>query len=201
MKGLAVFLLIAVGVIAVCCNAYSKNVQKGISDGVIRFHVLANSDDEEDQRLKLKVRDEVLSCLEAELSTCESREETVGVIESNLDKIQLYAENVVKDNGYDYPVKVEMSRDTFPTKKYGDVTLPAGEYDALRIEIGKAEGHNWWCVMFPPLCYVDITKNESPQEDKRLLKENMSDEEYSIITSDTTEVKLKFKIIELLNSI
>ena len=113
------------------------------------------------------------------------------------------AQNVVKENGYDYEVNVEIGNFSFPTKTYGDISFPAGFYDALKVEIGKAEGQNWWCVMFPPLCFVDVSSGVVPEESKENLEANLGDEEYSII-SDSEEnglTSIKFKIIEFFESI
>ena len=106
------------------------------------------------------------------------------------------------ENGYDYNVEVEIGNFSFPTKTYGDISLPAGFYDALRVKIGKAEGQNWWCVMFPPLCFVDISSGIVPTESKENLKENLDSEEYTLISDNESEdIKLKFKIVEMLQNI
>jgi stage II sporulation protein R len=201
MKGLKFVLFSAVLAILICSRVYSKNAQRDISNGVIRFHVLANSDSTDDQQLKIKVRDDVLSGFENGLSKMNSRKETVKYLEKNVEAIRDCAQNTVYKNGYDYPVKVTVQNDYFPTKKYGDVTLPAGDYTALRIEIGEANGHNWWCVLFPPLCYVDVTQAEIPDKEKDMLKQNMNEEDYALITDDNTPVRVKFKIVEFWNSI
>ena len=119
----------------------------------------------------------------------------------NLDKIQKVAEKVVLDNGYDYNVTVEIGNFAFPTKHYGDISLPAGFYDALKIEIGEAKGENWWCVMFPPLCFVNVTSGIVPDDSKEYMKENLSDEEYRLISEQSMNMKFKFKLIEVFQNI
>lgn len=181
-------------------KSYADNIQKEIAGQVVRFHVLANSDSEFDQDLKIKVKDGILAKYAVGLNSSGSIEETKAYIKENLDGIEETAKEIIVDSGYSYAVTVSLSNDKFPTKQYGDVLLPAGYYDALRIEIGEAEGKNWWCVMFPPLCFVDVTKNEAPEEMKAELRKNLTEEEYKLITSASdgqVEVKVKFKIVEL----
>ena len=119
----------------------------------------------------------------------------------NLNKFKEIAENVIRENGYDYSVKISINEFYFPTKNYGDISLPAGMYDALKIELGSASGQNWWCVMFPPLCFVDISSGIVPDESKEILESNLSEEEFAIISKENEEVKFKFKILEFFNNI
>jgi len=183
-------------------KAYSENAQAGIAQSVIRFHVLANSDSDADQALKLKVRDAILAELGPALTASASLDETKAYVSANLDEITATAENVVRENGYGYNVTAQLCVDYFPTKSYGDVTLPPGDYEALRVEIGAAQGHNWWCIMFPPLCYVDVTKNSGqdqvPASSKAELQNVLTPDEYSLLTSSdgAVPVKIKFKIVE-----
>ncbi|MDR2650413.1 MAG: stage II sporulation protein R [Clostridiales bacterium] len=178
---------------------YSETVQSDLARSVIRFHVLANSDSDEDQSLKLSVRDEVLSRLKTELSSAQSVEETRRIIKSKLPEIESDAAAFVKTLGYNYPVKASLSRDFFPTKTYGDITFFPGEYEALRVVIGEGGGRNWWCVMFPPLCFVDVSKGKVPEENKQQLKSAV-DKEYALLSDETREKKItinvKFKIVE-----
>ena len=178
---------------------YSENTQAALAQSVIRFHVLANSDSDEDQTLKLKVRDEILSYLKPELSLTQSIDETRSLLESKLPEIEKEANAYIQACGYDYPVKASLSHDFFPTKTYGDITFFPGEYEALRVVIGDGEGHNWWCVMFPPLCFVDVTKGKVPEEDKQQLK-NVAKKEYILLSDEAREqdvtVNVKFKVVE-----
>ena len=179
---------------------YSEKILSGIASQVIRFHILANSDEAYDQSLKLLVKDKVLEEYSPILNTSASIEQTRQTLENNLVGIEELAQNIVYEAGYDYKVKVSLEEDKFPTKKYGDITLPAGNYEALRIEIGSSAGQNWWCVMFPPLCYVDVAKNEIDPAAKEVLREVLSQEEYMLMDNsarqDDDMVKIKFKIVE-----
>ena len=126
--------------------------------GILRFHVRANSDSEEDQELKMAVKEDVVAMLKPLLKDCENVAESKKVIISNLQPIYETAVNTITEQGYDYKVKVYMTTEEFPAKTYGDLTFPEGKYQALRVDIGAAQGQNWWCVMYPPLCFID----ESP---------------------------------------
>ncbi|MBS5793353.1 MAG: stage II sporulation protein R [Clostridiales bacterium] len=182
-------------------KSYSYNIQKGIADEVIRLHVLANSDEDYDQQLKIKVKDGIVKMLENELHNSMSKDETRIILLQNLDKIEDKAKEIIEENGYNYNVSAKITFDDFPTKQYGDVVLPAGEYEALKVEIGEAKGKNWWCVMFPPLCFVDASVKEVPKEDKDMLKSVLTDTEYDIVTKADNEndipIKIKFKIVEM----
>ena len=186
-------------------KSYSYNIQKGIADEVIRLHVLANSDEDYDQQLKIKVKDGIVKMLENELHNSMSKDETRIILLQNLDKIEDKAKEIIEENGYNYNVSAKITFDDFPTKQYGDVVLPAGEYEALKVEIGEAKGKNWWCVMFPPLCFVDASVKEVPKEDKDMLKSVLTDTEYDIVTKADNEndipIKIKFKIFEKLENL
>lgn len=196
-------LIIATAVFTVLFSTYTYSLatQKNISRQVIRFHILANSDSEEDQALKLKIKDKILKEYSQQLSDSKSIDETRNMLYENMNGIRQLALTEVRKNGYSYNVNVYMARDYFPTKVYGDVSLPAGVYEALRVEIGNGGGHNWWCVMFPPLCYVDVTQKQVPVEDKMMLKNILDDSEYQLITENTTNVKVRFKIVEIWNEV
>ena len=126
-----------------------------ISDDVFRLHILANSDNEEDQQLKLKVRDAVLKKGQNVFTDCSSLEEIIASCESNIDLFEETATECIKENGYNYSVNAYVDKEYFNTREYEEITLPSGIYNALKIEIGEAKGHNWWCVMFPPICFID----------------------------------------------
>ncbi|MCR5701055.1 MAG: stage II sporulation protein R [Lachnospiraceae bacterium] len=148
---------------------------------ILRFHVRANSDSDNDQELKLAVRDDVIALLEPLVSDCGSVSESKRIIINNLQNIHTTAVNTIVEQGYDYPVKAYVTVEDFPEKTYGDVTLPAGKYQALRIDIGNAQGHNWWCVMYPPLCFIDETTAVVDDKGKEILKENLSPEAYKAL--------------------
>ena len=189
-------LFLFVGVSAI---SYANTVSNQIANGVFRLHVIANSDSDEDQNLKYIVRDAILSHINEIGKTASSKEELVNMLD--LTDIQNIAKQTILNQGYDYDVSVEIGNFSFPTKTYGDISLPAGFYDALRVKIGSANGHNWWCVMFPPLCFVDVSSGIVPAESKESLQSSMDTEEYQLISNqDNNEIKFKFKLVELLQN-
>lgn len=151
--------------------------------GILRFHVRANSDSKADQELKMAVKDDVVSYLEPLLKKCDNVEESKDVIVNQLQNIYTIAVNTIVEQGYDYDVKVYITQEMFPAKKYGDLTFPAGNYQALRIDIGQAKGQNWWCVMFPPLCFVDESTAVVSVEGKEALRRALTSEEYEALYS------------------
>lgn len=183
-----------------CMKDYAQAVQADIAESVLRFHVLANSDTEADQALKLKVKEAVLESLSPDLREMDGVEDAAEYLETMREQIRRTAQRVIAAEGYDYPVAVTLQRDLFPVKTYGDVVFPAGMYDALRIEIGAGEGKNWWCVMYPPLCFVDVACETVDDETKEALGRVLSDEAYSIVVTSRTgeEVlpEIKFKVVE-----
>ena len=128
-----------------------------------------------------------------------NKQSVINISNENLDEFKKIAENVIKKNGYDYDVNVEIGNFHFPTKYYGNISLPAGNYDALRIKIGKAEGQNWWCSLFPPLCFVNISSGIIDENGQEYLEENLSEEELNLISNDSNDIQFKFKIVELFN--
>ena len=179
--------------------SYVQAVSANLQNSVFRLHVLANSDSSEDQELKLKVRDSLINYMNQ--FSFNSKEEALSFVSSHLENFTNIAENTIKESGYSYPVSIEVGNFDFPTKSYGDISLPAGNYNALRVKIGNANGHNWWCVMFPPLCFVDVNSGIVPEESKETLSENLSEEDYNLISSQSTFPNVKFKIVELINDL
>ena len=182
--------------------SYVNAVSEDISNSVFRLHVIANNDSEDDQSLKYKVRDKVIEYMNEIAKDCTSKAEVINLAYKYQDKFKQIAENVIRQNGYDYDVNIKIGNFEFPTKYYGDISLPAGYYDALRIEIGEAKGQNWWCVMFPPLCFVDVTSGIVPDESKKIMQDNLGDEEYRLISdNESTDIKFKFSIVEFFQNI
>ena len=169
---------------------------------LIRFHVLANSDSPEDQQLKLKVRDKVIAYVSGILEGLENVDETREALLNNMDNIQAIARQEIIDNGFDFNVAVNLGEHVFPTKRYGNVIFPAGNYEALRVIIGDGYGQNWWCVMFPPLCFVDVKHGLTDEKTKEYLKEALSEEEYDTIytNSDNQQfpLQLRSKVFEVI---
>ena len=202
IKRFFVVLILFAFFVFISALSYVNAVSEDISNSVFRLHVIANSDSDEDQELKYKVRDEVLEYMNKISSDCSSKEEVINLAYEHQDEFKQIAEQVIKDNGYDYSVNIRIGNFDFPTKTYGDISLPAGKYDALRIEIGEAKGQNWWCVMFPPLCFVDVTSGVVPDESKETIKNNLNEEEYNLVSQkESSAIKFKFSLIEFFKSI
>ncbi|MBR5518048.1 MAG: stage II sporulation protein R [Clostridia bacterium] len=186
-------------VIGMCVTSvlrvYSRDIVEGISNSVVRLHVVANSNSKDDQDLKLKVRDEVLKKLEPLLEGAKNTEDTKNIIKNNIDYIEEEAEKVIKKYGYTYSVTASFGNYDFPTKKYGNAQFPKGKYDALKIVIEKGEGNNWWCVLYPALCFAENPKGDLPKESEAKLKSNLSKDEYDVVSSDN-KINFKFKIVE-----
>ena len=186
--------------VLISAMSYTNAVCTDISDSVFRLHVIANSDSVEDQNLKYLVRDNVLEYMNSLTSSTHSKEEIITIISNHLEEFKQIAQDTVYQNGFNYEVSVEIGNFEFPTKTYGDVSFPAGLYDALRIKIGNAEGQNWWCVMFPPLCFIDVSSGVVPDDSKEILESELSEEEYKLVTGTENETKIKFKIVEVLQN-
>jgi len=172
-----------------------------VPDKLIRLHVVANSDSPEDQQLKLFVRDEVIKRMSPKFEGLKDISEVRRTIEQSLGEIEAIANEVIAKFGKNYGVRAELAKTDFPTKIYGNLTLPAGSYQALNIVIGSGQGKNWWCVMFPPLCFIDIAHGVVAEETMSELKGVLTEEEYRLLLSSRTEeevpVKLRFKILEI----
>lgn len=169
-------------------------IYEDIANEIIRFHVIANSNTDEDQALKLKVRDEVIEFVSNSLKESKDLDESRQFIIDNKSNIEDIAKSVIIENGYSYNVTSTLSRENFPDKIYGDVVFPQGEYEAYRILIGEAKGENWWCVMFPPLCFVDGTKEaiDSTEVVEKLEGNNKKEK------VKNNKVKFKFKLFQML---
>lgn len=182
----------------ISAQSYVSAVSSNLSEAVFRLHVIANSDSDEDQELKLKVRDALLEYMNDISRNCSTKDEAMNLANEHQDEFKKIAEQTIQENGYNYSIKINIGNFYFPTKNYGDISLPAGLYDALRVEIGEAKGKNWWCVMFPSLCFIDVSSGIVDDEAKENLKENLEGESYSIISDNkNSEVQFKFKLIEL----
>lgn len=162
-----------------------------IYDSVLRLHVIANSDSEADQSLKLAVRDEILEVTSDLFLDCKSREEARSKAIENLTLLESAARKAILDRGYDYPVSISIGNEEYPTKNYESCCFPAGEYLSLRVMIGEAAGQNWWCVLFPPMCVGAASDSEAFAE------VGLTGEQYNIITqTDDPKYKIRFKLLE-----
>ena len=181
----------------ICAISYARSVSTDIANSVFRLHVIANSDSDEDQNLKYIVRDNLIEHMNSLLQNCSNKEEVIKIALEHKQEFKQIALDTIKQEGFNYDVKINIGNFEFPTKNYGDISLPAGFYDALRVEIGEAKGKNWWCVMFPPLCFVDVTSGIVPEESKKDLKDNLSEEEFALISDEqNSEIHFKFKLLE-----
>lgn len=188
--GILLIVIIAVsGLVGYYRVSYAGNLEavtEGISESIIRFHVRANSDSQEDQEVKLKVKEAVVDYIRPALS--ESR----AILEAESDNIRNVAIKTLRDNGFMEDVNVYFEKSYFPVKSYGDVTFPAGYYEAFRVDIGDAEGKNWWCVLYPPLCFVDAVYGVVPEDSKEKLAGVLTDEEYKTVTDRGCKVRFKY---------
>ena len=189
--------IFALFLIAVVFMGICEAISVDISSGIVRLHVVANSDSEFDQTVKLNVRDAILRL----------SEELTGSSEMNLDFAEQHkaelakaANAVLAENGCDYSCKIEMGNFHFPTKSYENITLPEGDYDAVRVILGAGSGQNWWCVMYPPLCFTDSAKGKISDENKEKLSEMMGSAEYQMISDENIRVKPAFKAMEIWQS-
>lgn len=178
-------ILISLLMTGIVVNAKRSHMQQDLAEEVFRFHVLANSDSDEDQALKMQVKEAVIAYMKEEIPNSDSVETTKAWARSHLDAIETLAEAIVIEEGYAYEVTAEVTTCDFPEKTYGDITFPAGEYEALRIEIGEAKGQNWWCVLYPNLCFIDAVHAVVPDEGKKELKEVLEEDTYEMVTATT----------------
>ena len=179
----------------VCTALWAEAAQSQLADKVIRLHVLANSDSAEDQALKLRVRDRILAEAETYLTPGITRDETEELLRAHLYDLAAAGAEAVGAAGYDYPVTASLVHDYwFPTRTYTDFALPAGQYTALRIEIGAGTGQNWWCVVFPPLCLGSVTETV----EETAAEAGLTEGQVSLITGEDEGYVVKFKAIELL---
>lgn len=178
-------------VISASVTAYSNSIQEDLQDNLVRLHIIAQSDNRKDQAVKLKVRDAVLK---------EAEGKSVDEITQNLDVIEKTANTVLEENGFDYRAKAVYGKFGFPKKEYKNITLPAGEYYGVRVILGTGEGHNWWCVLYPPMCTSegDAELGEKSQE---LLKDALNSETYDVVTQSGGEIAVKFKTVEFIQEL
>lgn len=202
------FLTLLVVSIAYAFEAYYEIIR--MENKVIRLHILANSDSLYDQQLKLDVRNNIINSFSNKFKNITSKKESEKVIKTNLQKIKSIALNTIKQKGYNYDVKVYYDNYEFNERVYDTYTLPEGEYDTVRVEIGEAKGKNWWCVMFPPLCFLDAGKCKNSKENQIInaqvedkLKEVLTEEEIELIRTKRgcEDIKIKSFLYEIIRKI
>lgn len=172
--------------------AHYSLLQRGIAESVLRFHVLANSDSEADQNVKYMVRDEVLDWLSEQIGECGKEEEQQFLL-GHLTEIEQVADRVLEQQGFSYRSEVKLEDCYFPERTYGDCTFPAGWYEALRICLGEAKGQNWWCVLYPRLCFSDCLHAVVEEEQLQELEEVLTVEEYESLLRDPKQWKFSFR--------
>lgn len=185
---MALFLGLA---IALFVTSWASCRQQELETRVVRLHVLANSDSAADQALKLDVRDAVLTQASSYLIDCHSTQQAKAILSQHLQPLADRAAQTIAQQGYDYPVRVSLERTYFPTKVYADFSLPAGEYEGLRVEIGQAEGHNWWCVVFPPLCFSSVT-----EQSETALRSGLTEDDLALLTGEDQGYVFRFQCLE-----
>lgn len=177
---------------AMLWGAWSMQRQDALAQKMIRLHVIANSDSEADQALKLEVRDKVLDFTTTVLQRSADMEDAQVRLREELTRIETIAQREIAAQGYDYPVTAQLASAEFPLKEYDGFSLPAGEYMALRLVIGEGEGRNWWCVVYPPLCTAAAA--DMPQT---AIQAGLTGDDVSLITGEDTGYVLKFRSVEL----
>ena len=197
-------IIVILSVIVLLAGISLRDVYKNrdtYAEKLIRFHVIANSDSPHDQDIKQKVRNKVIDTMNEKFKNSTSLEQSKDIILKNIEEIQRIAKKELENNNSSYNVNVDFGQQGFPTKSYGNFTLPAGKYETVRVVIGEGKGENWWCVMFPPLCFIDMSNGLTDNETKAQLTSVLTEDEYNMITKakdeDEVPLKLKFKIVEI----
>lgn len=193
MCSLCISLLVAIAILAVL----PVNGEEMIYSDTIRLHVIAASDDSDEQELKLKVRDNILEYISGLTENINSKNEALLAIESNIETINQIAQETVKENGYDHKTETVIGLEDYPEREYEYFKLPSGEYVSLRVKIGAAEGKNWWCVLFPPLCTTAASNRE-----ESFVSAGFTGEQYKVITqNESGKYKIRFKLLEIFEEI
>lgn len=183
---------------ALVCMGICEALAEDISKSVVRLHVVANSDDAVDQRIKYMVRDGVLQCAKACMGEGEWR---LSDAELHRDVLQLAANDILEKQGAPYGARVVVGRFSFPTKEYENITLPAGEYDAVRVVLGDGKGQNWWCVLYPPLCFTKSAQGGISEEDKSRLYDEMGEGAYGVVSGTEVTIVPAVKAMEIWHAI
>ena len=200
-KKILIMAIVVMG-ITVILGALPIHGESEIYDTVVRLHVLANSDSEEDQGLKLLVRDEILATVGDKLDGCRNQRQAKDEIEQMIPEIKAAAKRVIEIEGYNYDVDVVLGLEEYPTREYESCAFPAGEYLSLRVIIGSGEGQNWWCCLFPPLCLSSSSEVSQKQNEDAFISVGLTGEQYKVITeSDSPKYRARFKILEVFGNI
>lgn len=179
---------------SIMAMVYSDSVQADLADNLVRLHIIANSDSDVDQAVKLAVRDRIIEEERERFGAAAEKEECRKQIKENLSYFQQAANEVLREKGFDYEAQVEYGVFDFPMKRYNGMVLPAGSYEGVRVVLGNGSGQNWWCVMFPPLCFTEGSTGELDAEGEQQLKDSLEGESYDVISGQ--EIVVKFKVVE-----
>ncbi len=198
MKKLCLGIFLVTALVILSLSVYAESEKRKIADSVLRFHVVAESNEEKDQLLKLKVRDRILAETEALFKDVKNKKEALLIAKKNKDLIKEAAVNELEKAGCNLPVTVSVEKERFPMKEYENIRLPGGMYDSVKVNIGNAKGENWWCIMYPALCFSGSVLGKACNEAEKILKEELGEERFSLVTDTTdTKIRIKFKILEL----
>lgn len=170
-----------------------------LSPSLLRFHILANSDSSKDQQVKLEVRSLILDYMQEHLDGDAGKEETVQYLKDNKTEVEALADRCLEQKGYDYRAELELVNCYFPTRVYDDMVFPCGYYDAARITLGKGDGHNWWCVLYPRLCFVDAVCSEVPEESEQKLAAALDKGDYLALRDNRPKLEIRFLMLPFLN--
>ncbi len=199
-KTIIILLILLTLFVYISALSYVKYISSDLSKNVLRLHVIANSDSKEDQNLKYIVRDNIIEYMNSICSNVKSKDEALKLLSDNLHNFENIVNQTILDNGFSYNSSCELGTFNFPTKTYADISFPAGHYDALEIKLGSSQGQNWWCVLYPSLCFIDKSSATLSEESKEKLQYSLSNEEYKLISNkNNVTLKFKFKLIELLS--
>lgn len=194
------FLFSLVSVLILCIlSLWATSESKSIKNSVFRLHIIANSNSDFDQSVKLLIRDRILSEAQALFSIANTRDEAIKIAKKEEKTWEEIANSVLKEQGLSYKASCKIEETKFPTKHYGAISLPSGTYLAMNITLGNADGENWWCVLYPPLCFTNAD-HVSILDDEKQLKEFFSEEDYMMITAEengTLPIRFRFKLLEL----
>jgi len=191
---------VCLAVILIFIGLMPVHGENEIYDSVLRLHVLANSDSEEDQALKLRVRDAILASSAEIFEGCSTKEKAIEKINSAIPALTQTAKNTISEAGYDYTVRIELSEEEYPTRNYESFCFPSGSYTSLRVLIGEAEGQNWWCVLFPPLCLSAATEKSAAED--AFTSVGLTEGQYKVITeTDSPTYEVRFKVLETIEGL
>ncbi len=180
-------------------RAGQEALAERLSPSLLRFHILANSDRHEDQQVKLKVRSLILDYMQSHLDKDAGKEETMQYLEDNKAQVEQLADRYLAGEGFGYQARLELTNCYFPARDYGGMVFPCGYYDAARITLGSGKGHNWWCVLYPRLCFVDAACSEIPKDTEAVLREGLKQSDYLALQDNRPKIEIHFLLLPFLN--